>query len=235
MKLLSILLIATISILSAQGVFADGKLIFEDAFDRTESDAAKEDVGNGWTTNSKSRAKGEKQVWVKDGSMLIKRADVADHGVSVVQDLKFKDAEIQLRFKLGEKDSLGINIADMKEKSVHAGHICLASVKLNRLEIADLKTGRMSQEIRTRRKEGKATDADTKLVKTKSKYFPVELDADKWHQLKVQIAGDVMTVSINDAKVGQFNSPGIGHATKSRIRLAVAKNAVVDDIKVWQK
>ena len=187
------------------------------------------------STNSKARAKGEKQVWVKDGVMTIKRAAVADHGVSVVQNLKFKDATIQMRFKLGVKDSLGINIADMKEKSVHAGHICLALVKPNKVEIADLKTGRMNLKIRTRRKAGEETDEDKKLVKKKSKYFPVELDTDNWHTLNVQIKSDTMTVSINDNQVGQFKSPGIGHETKSRIRLAVAKSAMVDDIKVWQQ
>lgn len=231
-------LLFAISTVPSQSLLADaptGKLIFEDAFDRTESDAAKEDVGNDWVTNSKARAKGEKQVWVKDGVMTIKRAAVADHGVSVVQNLKFKDATIQMRFKLGAKDSLGINIADMKEKSVHAGHICLALVKPNKVEIADLKTGRMNLKIRTRRKAGEETDEDKKLLKKKSKYFPVELDTDNWHTLNVQIKSDTMTVSINDNQVGQFKSPGIGHETKSRIRLAVAKSAMVDDIKVWQQ
>ncbi|MFK8111335.1 MAG: family 16 glycoside hydrolase [Rubripirellula sp.] len=224
--------------LVATPLFAEtpsGTLILEDAFERTESDPAKEDVGNGWTTNSKSRAKGEKQVDLADGAMHITRAAVADHGVSVVHDLEFKDVTIQMKFKLGDKDSLGINIADMNEKSVHAGHLCLALVKRNKVEISDLKTGRMNQEVRTRRKDGKASDADKKLLKTKSKYFDVDLAADEWHQLQVQIAGETMKVSINGEKVGQFKSAGIGHPTKRRLRLAVAKSAWVDDVKVWQQ
>ncbi len=35
-----------------------GKLIFEDKFDRNESQETKEEIGNGWTTNSENRAGG---------------------------------------------------------------------------------------------------------------------------------------------------------------------------------
>mgnify|MGYP001485582597 CR=1 FL=1 len=50
--------------------------------------------------------------------MHITRAAVADHGVSVFHDLEFRDVTIQMRFKLRAQDDLGINIADMKEKTV---------------------------------------------------------------------------------------------------------------------
>lgn len=210
-----------------------GKLLLKDDFEREETNPGKEEVGNGWTTNSRSRAKGEKQVDLDEGAMHITRAAVADHGVSVVHDLKFTDVTIRLRFKLGEKDSLGINIADTKEKSVHAGHICLALIRRNRLEIADLKTGRMNLEIRTRRVNDKTTADDKKLLKQKSKYFKINLAADEWHKLDVHIKGDVMRVAIDEKPVGEFQSPGIGHAMKSRLRLAVAKSAWVDDVEVW--
>jgi len=212
-----------------------GTLILEDHFDRQESDPSKEEVGHGWTTNSRSRAKGVKQVDLDAGAMHITRAAVADHGVSVVHDLEFVDATIQLRFKLGEKDSLGINIADMNEKSVHAGHICLALVRPDKVEIADLKTGRMNLEVRTRRVAEKPSPADTKMLKSKSKFFDVDLEIDTWHQLQVQINDDVMSVSINGKPVAKFESPGIGHPTKSRLRLAVAKSAWVDDVMVWRQ
>ena len=230
-------LISTLVDQNAQNAFCDqptGKLILQDAFDREESDPAKEEVGNGWSTNSKTRAKGEKQVDLADGAMHITRAAVADHGVSVVHDLKFKDVTIQMRFKIGPKDSLGINIADMKEKSVHAGHICVALIKADKVQITDLKTGPMKKAIRAKRLEDKLTDADKKLIKSKSKYFKNTLSPNQWHDLQVKIAGEKMTVSIDNQPVGQFTSPGIGHETKSRIRLAVAKSAWVDDVFVWR-
>ena len=53
-------------------------VLFEDQFERTEKDQEKEQPGNGWGTNSKTRAKGVKQVFLGDGKMHIKRAAVAD-------------------------------------------------------------------------------------------------------------------------------------------------------------
>ena len=63
-----------------------------------------ENPGNGWGTNSKSRAKGEKQVFLRDNAMYIKRAAVADHGVSVTQDVSFQDVKITTRFMLPQQE-----------------------------------------------------------------------------------------------------------------------------------
>lgn len=218
--------------LSSQSYAQTGTVILEDDFNRSEADDSQEEVGNDWGTNSKSRAKGAKQVDLADGAMKIVKAAVADHGVSVTHEVAFKDATIQLRFKIGAKDDLGINIADMKEKSVHAGHICMAKIKPKRVEISDLKTGRMELESRKRRKAKSETEEDKKRVKSKSKYFDVDLDIDAWHQLKVTVSGDTMSVEIDGNKVGQFKSEGIGHDTKSRLRLAVNREAWVDDVKI---
>lgn len=207
-------------------------VLIDDDFERNEEDEKVEQVGNGWSTNSKSRAKGEKQVDLKDGAMFIKRAAVADHGVSVVHEIGFRDGTVELRFKLGAKDDLGINIADMKEKSVHAGHICMAKIKPKTVEIVDLKTGRMDLATRKRRLADSLTDEDNKRIKAKSKYFKTNFATDQWHSLKVQIEGETMSVFVDSKKVGSFSSPGIGHPTKGRLRLAVGKSAWVDDVKV---
>ncbi|MEM9646421.1 MAG: family 16 glycoside hydrolase, partial [Planctomycetota bacterium] len=189
--------------------------------------------GGGWTTNSRSRAQGEKQVDLVDGAMHITRAAVADHGVSVVHDLKFKDVTIRMRFKIRDQDELGINIADMNEKSVHAGHICVAKIRTQKVEIMDLKTGNMDLKIRRLRQAGTVDEATNQMLATKRKRFDVATEADRWHQLEVKIAGDVMSIRIDGRDVGSFASPGINHGTKSRIRLAVAKQAWVDDVMVW--
>ncbi len=218
--------------LVSRGEEKAGTVILSDDFNREEQDPKKEQVGNGWSTNSRSRAKGEKQVDLLEGAMHITRAKVADHGVSVTHEAAFQDAEIRLRFKLGAKDDLGINIADMKEKTVHAGHICLARIRQNQVEITDLKTGRMNLETRTRRLAGKLTDEDNQRINNTSKRFQVDLSTDQWHDLQVRITGDEMSVAIDGEKVGSFRSSGIGHPTKSRLRLAVNRSAWVDDVKV---
>ena len=208
------------------------KLLLQDDFEREESDPKKEEVGNGWGTNSRTRAKGQKQVDLVDGAMHVTRAAVADHGVSVHHEVAFRNATIQLRFKLGPQDDLGINIADMKEKSVHAGHICVARIRLNKVEITDLKTGRMNLERRKRRLEDKLTEADKKINAETSRSFKTKLAPNKWHDLSVKISGETMTVAIDGNAVGEFTSPGIGHSTKSRLRLAVNKSAWIDDVSI---
>ena len=207
-------------------------VLFEDQFERTEKIKGKEQPGNGWGTNSKTRAKGVKQVFLRDGKMHIKRAVVADHGVSVTQDVRFCNARIALRFMVPEKGDLGINIADMNEKSVHAGHICMARIKPTSLEIVDLKTGRMKKEMHDKNKAKKLTKADKAQLAKKSIILPLKLKTGIWHELEIVIVDDTMTVKIDSRKIGSMTSAGIAHETKERIRLAVNTEAWVDDITV---
>lgn len=207
-------------------------VLFQDQFERTEKDQGKEQPGNGWATNSKTRAKGVKQVFLGDGKMHIKRAAVADHGVSVTQDVSFRNARITLRFMVPENGDLGINIADMNEKSVHAGHICMARIKPVSLEIVDLKTGRMKKEIHEKNKAKKLTKADRAQLAKKSIVVPLKLKTGIWHDLEILIIDDTMSVKIDTRKIGSMTSPGIAHKTKRRIRLAVNTEAWVDDIAI---
>ena len=231
---LSILLVASTGYFNQeQSESSKPTVIVQDDFNRQESNPKIEQIGNGWGTNSKTRAQGKKQVSLIDGAMHIVRADVADHGVSVTHEAAFKDATISLRFKLDKPhDDLGINIADMREKSVHAGHICVARIRPHQLEITDLKTGRMDLATRTRRLAGELTDEDQQRIKAKTKRFPLNLKTGEWHQLQVKIEGETMTVAIDGKQIGSFRSPGIGHPTKSRLRLAVNKAAWVDDVRI---
>ena len=241
-QVLSVLLSLVFVVHSEWCVFAQGPvesggktvlpLLFEDDFERVEDDEAKEQLGNGWETNSKKRAKGNKQVDLKNGALFITRHPVADHGVSVVKDVNFRDAQIEMKFRLANGDDLGINLADMMEKSVHAGHICVARIRLNKVEITDLKTGPMKLENRNLKLAGKLTKQQKNAIGKKTKTMPVKLDADVWHKLLVKVRGDQMSVQLDGVEVGEFRSPGIGHATKRGLRLSVGKSAVVDDLSI---
>ena len=207
-------------------------VLINDDFDRAESNDDLEQIGNGWGTNSQKRAKGKKQVHLVDGAMKITRAPIADHGVSVTHEAAFTDCILTLRFKLGPKDDLGLNIADMNEKTVHAGHLCVARIRLNSLELTDLKTGRMNFARRQRKQAGRETAEDKEIVSKTTKKSSIELQADQWHQLKLTIISDRMTLAIDGVMIDSFKSPGIGHPTKSRLRLSVNRNAWVDDLKL---
>ena len=213
-----------------------GTLIFEDDFGRSESQEVKDEPGKGWNTNSKSRAGGNKQVDLKDGAMRIFIHETADHGVSVTQAAEFTNGAVGMRFMLEDKaDSLGLNFADAKCKEVHAGHLFAVRIHTRETRLEDLKTGKMKLEHRAMRKAKKVTPEVTALLKTKEQKFPKKLDVGKWYDLLVTIEGDTLTATIGGEEVGSLTSEGIAHPTKRMLRLAVPKNAVVDDVKIWKK
>ncbi|MBT5017135.1 MAG: hypothetical protein HON04_00130 [Planctomicrobium sp.] len=210
------------------------KLIFEDDFERNESQEEKDEIGNGWNSNSKSRANGNKQVDLKDGAMYIKFHPSADHAVSVTHPAEFTNGSVQLKFMLENKDdNLGLNFADLKFKEVHAGHLFMARIGTSRVELQDLKTGNMNLKTRELRLAKKLPKEKEEELKAKKKTIKNKLEAGKWHHLKVQVQGETMTLSINSKEVGEFTSEGIAHPTKRMLRLSVPKEAVVDEIKIY--
>ena len=226
-------LIALLSITLLHGE-EKGTLLFEDDFERNESQEKTEEIGKGWASNSKKRAKGNKQVDLKDGAMHIAIHPEADHAVSVTHEAKFKNGRIDLRFKLENKDdSLGLNFADLGYKKVHAGHLCVTRIGTSSTVISDLKTGVMDLKIRELRLAKKVTPTLVKLLQNKTQKFPHKLEPGKWHKLSVRIYGNVMSVTINDKEVGKLTSTGIGHPTKKMLRLSVKKEAIVDDVKIY--
>ncbi|MGV3485036.1 MAG: hypothetical protein ACO1RT_11520 [Planctomycetaceae bacterium] len=214
-----------------------GTLLFQDNFERSESQEKTDEPGNGWGTNSKSRAKGNKQVDLRDGALHIFIHPEADHAVSVTHPLEFSDGAVTLRFMLeNEQDSLGLNFADPQCKEVHAGHLFAARVNPKQVLLQDLKTGNMRLDIReARQAKQPLTTEQRQALKGKDKAIAHPVNIGEWHELLVTVAGDELAVSIDGKPVGSFASPGIAHPTKRMLRLAVPRNAVVDDVKIWRK
>lgn len=213
---------------------ARGTLLFADAFDRDESTPDKEEIGNGWTANSAWRAKGHKQVDLDGGAMHVTKHAEADHGVAIFHDVSFQDGAVELRFKLGEGDDLGLDFVDRELKTVHAGHLCMARVTPKGITLTDSKTGGMNNEIRERREKGDVSPELAALLKTKTKNFPSAVTTNEWHTLLVVVEGDAMRAMLDGKPAGEFHSEGMAHPTKRMITLAVNKSAWVDDVKVWK-
>lgn len=211
----------------------NGTAILQDDFNRHESTPDKEEIGNGWTTNSAWRAKGTKQASLEDGALHVTKAAVADHGVAIFHDVDFKDGAVRLRFKLEEGDDLGVDFVDRQLKTVHAGHLCLAHVTLKNVSLTDEKTGGMDNAINEKRLAGDTSPEMLKFLKSKTASFPLDLKPGEWHTLLVVVDGDVMRATIDAKPIGEFKSEGIAHPTKRMITLAVNKSAWVDDVKVW--
>ncbi|MBK8036155.1 MAG: DUF1080 domain-containing protein [Verrucomicrobiaceae bacterium] len=225
---------ALLAIFGGHLIAAEPTLLLTDDFARDEKTPGKEDIGNGWTTNSGWRAKGHQQVDLIDGIMHVTKHAEADHGVAIFHNVEFQDGIVELRFKLGEGDDLGVDFVDRELKTVHAGHLCMARVTNKNLQITDSKTGGMDNQIRERRQAGDKSPELAALLKTKTKAFNLDLKPTDWHTLHLTVSGDTMTVKIDGQPAGTFSSKGIAHPTKRMITLAVNKSAQVDDVKVWK-
>jgi len=227
--------LATLTLLRAADDL--GQLIFQDDFARSASQEKTDEPGNGWATNSKSRAKGNKQVDLRDGAMYIYLHAAADHAVSVTHPAEFTDGAVALRFKLEDaRDSLGLDFADLSRKDVHAGHLFAARVSPKQILLQDLATGGMRLDIHTARQAKQTLTADQQqALANKDKKIPATLALNEWHDLLVKISRDELAVTVDGKLVGTLQSPGIAHPTKKLLRLAVPRNAVVDDVKIWRK
>lgn len=215
---------------------AFGTLIFQDDFERSESQETKDEPGNEWTTSSDKTAKGNKQVDLRDGYMYIYTHAEANHATSVRHAFEFQNGTIGLKVKFDEKrDSILLNFTDMGEKSVHAGHLFNVIVSPTDTQIIDLKTGIMNQVIRSAKKANELSAEQKKLLNTKGKRFPHPLATGEWHQVYATVTGDEVTCTINGIEVGTFRSPGFAHDTKTLIRLLVPYNVSVDEVKIWRK
>lgn len=218
-------------------VGAYGQLIFEDTFERNESQEKKDEPGNEWTTSSERTADGHKQVDLRDGVVYIHTHESANHSISFRHEFAFTDGTVGLRFKLeNEGDKLQLNFADMKLKTVHAGHLFDVTVSLGNVYFEDKKTGRMDLKIRAAIKSGSLPkEKQALLLKTKRKSAKHSIEKGAWHDLLVHVEGDKVSVEIDGKKAGSFQSKGFAHPTKGLLRLLVPGHAVVDDVKIWRK
>ncbi len=231
-------LITTLSLTLASGLLAEdlGTLIFEDDFERSESQEENDEPGNGWGTNSKTRAGGNKQVDLKDGAMHITMHPTADHAVSVTHAAEVTDGAVAMRFMLeNAQDTLGLDFADLQFKGVHAGHLFKVTVGTTKMDIDDMKSGSMNMEFYDAKKARTLSKEQQAIIASKKKRFPVEIEAGTWHDLLVQIEGDTVSVTIDGREAGSFASAGFAHPTKRMLRLSVPKSAVVDAVKIYSR
>ncbi len=212
-----------------------GRLIFEDDFERSESQEEKDEPGNDWTTSSEKTAKGHKQVDLRDGYMFIYTHEEANHATSVRQEFEFEEGRLALRVRFEDSsDTINLNFADPKEKSVHAGHLFSVEIGTKQVVLKDLKTGVMSKEIREARKAKSLTSEQEKALQKKSKKFKNKMKAGKWHDIEVEVSGDTLSCSVDGKLVGEFSSEGFSHESKRMIRLLVSQQASVDEVRIWK-
>ncbi|MBN8418691.1 MAG: hypothetical protein J0L73_07250 [Verrucomicrobia bacterium] len=165
----------------------------------------------------------------KDGKSVI-TAHAAVYGLEVPT----KDSVVEVKIRFEGATMIDVEFDDRKYTAAHYGHLCRAQVRLDKVTIMDEREGSQNMIIKELRKDPAKKDEVNKLMAGKSATFPVKLEANKDYTLLVETVGDEMRVSIDGKAVAFLKSPGIGHATKSKIELGVAgQSGWFDDIKVW--
>ena len=210
-------------------------LIFQDDFERSESQEVQEEIGPGWSTNSAGRAGGHKQADLMNGTLVITRHPEANHSVSVRRSIEFRDGVVRLAFLLNNpEDTLGLNFRDLEiKKSVHAGHLFSLVMSSKSAKLSDLKTGKMNRKWQELRRAKKLTPEQLALLESKIRQFPLDLQLGQWHHLTMTIQGDTASVILDGSPIGTFSSDGFAHATKREFAISVAKQAIVDELKIY--
>jgi len=69
----------------------------------------------------------------------------------------------------------------------------------------------------------------------KTKRIKHKTSVGEWHEVQVTVSGETLSLSLNGKQVGTHQPPGFAHPTKRLLRLAIQRNVVVDDVKIWRK
>jgi hypothetical protein len=172
----------------------------------------------------------DKERPTKDGKGVI-TAHAAVYGL----EIPTKDSVIECKIKFEGATVIDVEFDDRKFTGSHYGHLCRAQVRLDKVVIIDERDGTQSNALIELKKDPIKNKAEiSKLLAAHSTSFPAKLEPGKWYALVVETVGEAMRVTIDGQPAAYFKSPGIGHATKSKIELGVGgKDGYFDDLKVW--
>jgi hypothetical protein len=160
---------------------------------------------------------------------------VMPHAAVYGLEIPTKDSVIEVKIRFEGASLIDVEFDDRKFTGSHYGHLCRAQVRLDKVTIVDERDGNQSNALIELRKDPvKNKEEIGKLLASHSVSYPVKLETGKWYTMGVETAGDTMRVTLDGKAAAFFQSPGIGHATKSKIELGVAgKDGFFDEIKVW--
>ena len=209
-------------------------LLFEDNMDGTTRDAKWHRVVDTFTWEN-NMLKGTQTRVVdtpsKDGKTIIK-AHAAVYGL----ELPTQDSVVETKIKFDGCTMIDVEFDDRKYTGSHYGHLCRARVHLDKVVIMDEREGSQNEVLKAMLQDPAKKAEAAKAIAAHTATFPLarKLEPGKIYSLTVETVGEAMRVTIDDKPVAYFKSPGIGHATKSKIELGVAgQSGWFDDIKVW--
>ena len=215
----------------AEPIAKKKELLFSDDFEGTPAKAWHKVVPtfaieNGALKGTQTR---DKEVPASEGKPAI-APHAAVHGL----EIPTKDSIIEVKIRFEGATMIDVEFDDRKYTGAHYGHLCRAQVRLNGVTIIDEREGNQRHDIREMRKDPAKKTEVAELLKGRQITYPAKLEPGKWYTLVVETAGEEMRVTIDGQPAAYLKSPGIGHATKSKIELGVGgKDGFFDEIKVW--
>lgn len=202
-------------------------ILFEDRFEGNS-------LGKDYST-----ARCTSEAWRIQGGVLIGKQTNDDHGAVMRRELTFDDINVEFQFRFKGGSRFNFVIDDQHEKSVHAGHICRASLSPKRLTISDDKTGGMNLKVRQLRqsktKTNEQKDWVDNLLKRTQSTTQLELKQERWYKLRITLLDDVMTVFLDDNQALQLQSAGFAYPTKTKLGMTVVGDSIeFDNFKAYQ-
>ena len=224
---------ADLSTVPAESIAKKKELLFSDDFESATPAKPWHRVVDTFAFE-KGKLKGtqtrEKDTPSKDGKSVI-TAHAAVYGL----EIPTQNSVVECKIRFEGASMIDVEFDDRKFTGSHYGHLCRAQVRLDKVTILDERDGSQSNALIELRKDPAGNKAEiSKLLAAHSATFPAKLEAGRWYALVVETVGDTMRVTIDDKPAAFLKSPGIGHASKSKIELGVGgKDGFFDDIKVW--
>ncbi len=176
---------------------------------------------------------GHEDAWTVRDGVLVGKQTRDDHGAVIRTEIDFDDIDIEFDFRFDGGKSFNFVIDDANEASVHAGHICRASVFPRFIRISDDKLGGMNLEVRKLRKDPnlapeEATKLKALLERTQAS-AKIDLKQGVWYTLRIRIRGEVMKAFLDDELVTSLRSPGFAHPTKTKFGFTVNGQSIEYD------
>ncbi|MEQ1862292.1 MAG: hypothetical protein ABMA13_20430 [Chthoniobacteraceae bacterium] len=162
------------------------------------------------------------------------KREIKAHAAVFGLELPTKDSVVEVRIKFEGATMIDVEFDDRAFTGSHYGHLCRAQVRLDGVRIMDEREGSQNEALKAMMQDpAKKAEAGRRMA-AHTANFAAKLEAGRWYALVVETVGDEMRVTIDGRPAGFLKSPGIGHATKSKIELGVGgKDGYFDDIKVW--
>lgn len=155
----------------------------------------------------------DKAMPSQDGKTVI-LAHAAVYGL----ELPTKNSIVECKIRFDGASMIDVEFDDRKYEGSHYGHLCRAQIRLDKVVLLDERDGSQSNAIIELRKDAVKNKAEiSQLLASHSATYPAKFEAGKWYTLRVETVGDEMRVSVDNKPVGYLQSPGIAHATKSKI------------------